>query len=159
MRGRAERQVVRADQGPSPPVPVVEAVVAGQGQQVRPPIELRLDPGQPLERGAAIRVDVDEQLALGRAAAPLTRHDEALARLVDHAHAGNVSGHGMGAVRARVVHHENLVGEPGLGQQRMQTPGEDALLVVCAHDHADAQRHRFVARSICRPRNDRLSRE
>ena len=39
VRGETEREVVGTNERSSPPVPIVEAVVARQGQKVRLPLE------------------------------------------------------------------------------------------------------------------------
>ena len=58
VRGRPDREVVGADQRPPEPVPVVEAVAARQRQQRRAAGEMALDPLDPVQRRAAVGVEV-----------------------------------------------------------------------------------------------------
>ncbi len=73
LRGGGQRDVVCANQHPPPPVPVVIAIGSGQRDQPGVALESPFDPLDPRQRRAAVRIEIDQDVARRAAASRLTR--------------------------------------------------------------------------------------
>ena len=77
-------------------------------------LEASHDPLEPIQRGPAVSIEIYEQITACFPPSSLARFDQALVRLVNHAHPRHGAGDVAGAIRASVVDDENLVRHAGL---------------------------------------------
>ncbi len=146
LRERSERVVVGAHQQAAPQIPVIEPVRAGQRHERALALEAGGDAVQPPEWRAAVGIDVEQDVSTCGQASRLARDDQALAGLVDHTNGRHPLGHPARAVRARVVHDEDLVRKSSLRQKGVQAGAQISGFVMRADDDAECQRHRCALR-------------
>jgi hypothetical protein len=84
VHGRCDEAVVGPHEPAANEVPVVEPVGAGHRGEAGIPDEPSVDALEPLQGGAAVGVEIDEQVAAGRSPACRPGTDEALRGLVHH---------------------------------------------------------------------------
>src|SRR5262245_21465469 len=93
LRGRREQDVARAGEETTAPVPVVEAIRAGDCHPRAALKKSVLEPLEPEDRRAAVSVHEGQNVARRVLTGCLTGNDKALDRLVDHSHARHRASH------------------------------------------------------------------
>ena len=90
-------------------------------------------------RRPAVRIDVDQQIAPRLVSCALASNHQTLAGLVHNPHLRNGASDLGGPVPARVVDHDDLVGQAALRQERVQARRDEPFLVMGTDDDADDQ--------------------
>ena len=116
VRRWSDEAIVGPDQRAAGPVPIVEAIRTGDGDERRVAIESALDVLEPLEGRAAVGVEVGENRRRRHAACRFPCDDQPFGGFSHDADAGHRPRRRSSRVGAGIVHQHDLVGRPGLGE-------------------------------------------